>query len=738
MKQKAIFDTESAIPLRLAFETLKILSDQHLITGTDDWRRHTDRGSLADIDAGLANTVQKQPPSKFGHAQAPSLWTATHFYLALPVLSYALTKYGKEDAATRNLVLHKKELQQYFIAFPHIIRHYREYKQLVELFGAPTEKWWNDTLRNTSGQVHDGAPATGLLESLPPYLQEKATQVLSGQNDSMTGRIVLAHLLGQGTSREELPFDKHTDHYLAPMHANAPTQTLYERLIAAQQELSQLDPYLSTYDQGQSLRLEQFLGLVSWYGRPHLVEMMIPGLTGAAEPAIRSLSVLFRDIVQNGAPDYTAPTLVSLPSVEKFRNTQSLETIGRLSIVKDILAKESQDGLSEGTVLRQMAQCLYNESDRKLSWGNTEYYIPDARRESGFATFRQDIANVIYCAGLFTEHENNMAGTVESEALKQFAVELVHARSTRAMRTLMHTHRRILNSLAIDWEIRYAGHERLRLLRFVQQTFGLDTIKPIPIPIGELNKGFAGSYCDGRVYHLHYQEAGEKLEMAITLRTTQREQAVVRYCIAEEHEEARLSPDGLPYSVWLEVTQPDSPKRPVIIPVPGRGTFDPFGRVGSPHAGEVIGFGCSVHHASLAIILAELASLGASNGDLEQVTFAFMRINQTVHERYDLAAFQLAQIIAIFETEAPYTYRDYLRSRQDIIPDSTRPYLTAYARAGKKSLAWAEPQAARLSFGYPTLYPVHGKVRINPRSSWYDGRAVELPDATVTWQVLTS
>ena len=734
MKQQSELRVERTIPLHVAFGTLQILSDQSLITSLDSWRHSTNRNSLSDIDVNLAQTVQKQPPSKFGPAKTPSLWTATHFYVALPTLSYVLRKYGKDDEATRNIVLSNDELKTYLPAFSYILRHHREYQELVAQFGEPTEVRLTKILAEAFSKNSTGTHVTQQLASLPDYLKEKASLVLSGQSDSMVGRIVLAYLLSQGTRPEQLPFDMRSGKYLAPIHDGAPTQTLYSRLIVAFNELVQLESLLSDYDQTQSLTLGAFLDLVSWYGRPHLVEMMLPGLTGAAETTIRSLRTLFADIIKNGAPNYTAAPLSELPSIQKFLATQSLETIGRLSIIKDILTHHSKHVESDGSIIRVLGQHLYDENERKHAWGNTTYYIPDANRSS-FATFRQDIADIIYCAGLFAE-DNNMAGTVDPDGLKQLATKLLRAKTMNGLRRRMHAERRILDNLAIDWEVRYPGHERLRLLRLVRETFGIDIVKPIPIPLTELNKGFSGSYHDGRVYHLRYREAGEKLEMAITTHAEAQKPVHVRYYTLNDNEAARLTADGLPYSAWLKITHDKNKRQPIIIPVPGRGSFDPFGRVGSLHAGEVVGFGCSVHHASLAVILAELASLGASKGDLEQVAAAFMRINQAVHERYDLAAFQLAQIIAAFEDGSDYTYRDHLLAKQETIYDSSRPHLAAYARIGRKSLAWAEAPAARLAFGHPALYPLRQQSKVNPRQSWYDGRSVELPSTTFDWQVL--
>lgn len=733
MTSEPSFNTQSRLPVGLAFRVLRILSDQRLILGSDEWRHTTGDDSLASIDSTLAQTVLKQPPSKFGHTAAPSLWTATHFTLALPTLSYTLAKYGKEDETTRNLVLPKAQLEKYFIAFPYIVKHYQEYKALKALFGEPSHGWWTTTLNAAFGQHADGAPATVLLASLPQYLQDRAAEVLSEQGDSLTGRIVLAYLLSQGTHPEALPFDSRTESYLAPMNNTAPEQTLFDRLITALLEIGQLDAYLDTFEHEQSLRLSDLIGLVSWFGRPHLVEMVLPRLTGAAEPAIRALTGLFAQIARDGGPDYSAPRLVEVPAIEKFRNTQSLATIGRLSIIKDILSSADSPGQPDGMVLRQLAQQLYSDKDRADAWGSTAYYIPDARRASGFVTFRQDIANIIYCAGIFTEQDGYMAGTFDPDALKLLAKKIMRAKSIQGIRQAVQANRRILDNLAIEWELHYSTHERLRILRFLRQTFGLESMSPIPIPLTELNKGFAESYLDEQTYHLRYREAGEMLAMAIPVGT--QKMAAVRYQTIKNQESARVTSEGLPYSAWLEVTSKGG-DTPIVIPVPGRGSFDPFGRVGSPHAGEVIGFGCSVHHASLAIILAELASLGARKHDLTQVAARFMRINRQMHERHDLASFQLAQITAAFIDGKPYTHRDHIMAIDGVIPDTSRPYLASYARPGKKPLSWAEPQVARLSFGYPTLYPAREPVRVSPRYSWYNGSSVELPECAMKWQAL--
>lgn len=734
MSNNVFFDFNAEVPLFDSFKALKIITDQDHITGTDRWRHNTGRDSLAALDPQLELLVQKQPPSKFGKAENPSLWFAVHFYLALPALSYTFKKYGVEDPVTSKRRLNTEELGHYFPAFPYLANHYREYHEFAGQFGTPSEDVWKELLQVPLMDAPAGAPVTLILDRLPQYLQEKARLVLSGQGDSLVGRIILAYLLGLGIDANELNVDKRTERYVAPMHSSAPSRSLYDRLMTAQAEMGELEPFLGHYEEEQSLLLNDFFSLVTWFGRPHMVEMVIPGLAGAAEPVVLALSVLFTDIIEAGGPDYTSVPITELPSMQKFYATQSLEAIGRLSIIKDILSYDEADDGPDGIALRKFAAHLYPVDERKAEWGNPEYYVPDVRRSAGFETFRQDIANIIFSAALYAEDDNPDSTNID--ALKQLTAQLMQCDTMARMRAVIFSGRRALDDLAIDWETRHAGHERVRVLRFVRQTFGLDTIQPVPIPLSEINKGFVGSHLESGMYYLSYQEAGEKLEMSIPVSAAAHHRSTVHYRTSKPGEKPRISAAGLPYNAWLEISGING-KPTVTIPVPGRVSFDPFGRAGSAHAGEVIGFGCSVHHASLVVVLTELASLGASREDLERVKEAFMKINNDKHERTDLATFQLAQVLNAIEKGERYTFHDFLKDHPQLANAPDRPQLSAYMQAGNTSVSWAEAQAARLSFGYPELYPYQAEYPVNPRASWYDGRNVELPEAEVTWHALS-
>jgi hypothetical protein len=741
MKPNDSTNLKDVLPIAEAFRALQVITDDRLITGLDRWRHETNKDSLSSYDSHLASLVTKQPPSKYGHATVPSVWTATHFMLLLPALSYAIKMYGTEDKKTSSLVFTKDELAKHFSAFPHIVRHYLEYQQFVKLFGAPTQEWWDETLQKVFGDISKFASVKGILRPLPTFLHVKVTNTLDGDRDSLVGRIILAYLLNKGIDAETLGIDKRAEKFFSPIVDGAPIKSYYERLIEAQLELGKLQPSIGDYNPKVGLKLGALFETVLWYGRPKIVEMIIPGMVGAAEPVMESLYELFTSIISNGGPDYTKPPLSSIPSVNAFKATQDLADIGRLSLVKDILNDDEKYKVPEGALIRKLMCHVYSNEERLKAWGSEDYYVPDNRTDHvSFNTFKQDIGNILYSAGLIEEAYEN-PGRVDSVTLKNLADEVKRTRSFNGLRSFIRSNKHFINDLALDWEERYSGHERVRVLRFVQQTFGLNVSTPVPISLVELNKSFAGSILEGQNYSLCYQEAGENLKLVIKLPAKKADKTItprlVTYFTADHNTKPLTTKDGIPYSAWLEVAAIKSDDRVVIMPVPGRGSYDPFGRVGSYHAGEVVGFGCSVHHSALAIAYAELASLGASRQDLEKVRDAFMRINKGVHERTDMADYQLEQTMAAFDKGEELSISEYLNTAGSKMADSDRSHLGLYFKDGKKSLAWAEPQAARLALSYPAFYPHKNSDNIDPRCTWYDGRGVSIPVSKFQWQTVS-
>ncbi len=718
MKQ-AVQTNAGHVSLSEAFHALQVLTMCRPFTGLDEWRQQAGGAGHGVFDPALAAMLAKQPPSKAGTLAQPSLWTALHFSIALPVLFWTIRKYS-EDPLTAGLQLSEERAARSFPAFMPIAAHYVEHRRLAGTVGtAPDAAAWRALLDR-----HIQFPITSVgeaLQALPSPLQKAAKDAVQG-DVSLAGRIVLAYLVEHGVAAAALGIDNRVKPYIEPI-GDGPRQSFFERLCAAYAELPQLAPFLDDYD-GCSVRLDAFLGLVSWYGRPHVVEMVVPNMSGAAAHAARALIALFKELVAEGSPDYTRPPTAELASVEKFRETQSLEAIGRLSFVEDLLYDAAHDKHAGGMVLRRLVTNMYPEEERQAAWGNAERYVPDVRR-TGFATFRQDVGNILYAMGLLEQSDEG-----RSRRLADAAWRVQSAATVFEIRTLVQMARVTVSETFENWRKRYASHERLRILRWLQHAFGLERLPLAPVPFEELALSFAGSTRGDSFYTVRLREAEDEGSWRVPLPALAHPLARVRYHTLAMGE-VRTSAEGLPFAAWLSIT---SPKGTVEVPVPARGSFELFGRPGSAHAGEVVGFGCSVHHAALAVLLAELTALGAAQGELRQLLRSVMSLNDGVHERLDLADFQLEEIVTAVHQGRLLSYADYLRERPQLCEDASRPHLQTYTAGGPVSTAWAEPAAARLLFICPALYDA-ADAPPRPRASWYDGRDARLAPATpFTWQ----
>lgn len=729
---------ESPLQLSLAmvYRTLATLSESLSLNGRDSWRRQTGNDALVKIDPELAGAVTKQPPSKAGNVNGnSSLWTDVHYRLFLPGIEGAIRDYAHIDALNHEY-LSDKDAARYLPAFPAIREHFDEYQALQQHKAfqqnppAPIDgAWWDAQCRTAIETAGKEADVKQVISHLPSsFLKEKATAVLEAGSDSLTGRIVLARLKEEGFTSESLRIDPRTEKYLAPI-GKAESKSLYVRLRDTQLDFAELEPTFSAGKQTFATLFSAF----DWYGRPEHIETILPNLTGAAAPAARGLFRMFEDIKEKGYPDFTLREPETIATQAKqVHDRQDLTQIGRLALVEDIIGENG----TEGQDLRALATYLFSKEERVKAWGNAERYVPDNRQEKrSFALFQQDIADIFYMAALLEEREGAEANATP---LKSLAFTVKNAENFLQISDAVQAQGDILHAMKQDWQERYTGQERLRILDFVTQSFELEATKPVPIPLEELSKGFAGSTYDAtrRQYYIRYHEADETKELMVQLPppTMQTKARTTQITYHADNENAHLSPEGLPYSAWLEVSHGNK-NAPSIIPVPGRGSFDPFGRTGSPHAGEVVGYGCSVHHASLALIFAELGALGANRENLEQVCDELMQINPGMHLRKDLADYQMEQTLSAFGKEKQnLTYADYLAEHPKP-EDPKRQHLTQYTKEGEKPTLWAAPQAARLSFAYPELYP-QSPESLTPRSSWYDGRNATLTTKPLRWQAI--
>ena len=741
MTDDAVFPTVSApiLPLEELFAAVQVVTNEgngELITGLDYWRQPTGQDSLVKFDENLAAEVMKQPPSKAGFAKLPSLWTSLHFALALPALRIALDKYGV-DERTRDILLSNADAQKYFPVFPHIEKHYAEYQSFRAQYGEQSSTWWDETLETAFQGAGADSQILPLLASLPAFLRDRATLVLLNQEDSLIGRLVLANLADRDVPLNALRFDPRSKSYLSSV-GGAVAKTLYERLRDTELRLGELRQYLESHQPGQPIRLGALAKTAIWFstgerpGKRAVVETILPGLVGAAAHVATGLLQLITDIVGRGGPDYSKPKLEELPGRgRKFREEHSLLQIGRLSLIKDILYLD-EGPRSDGAALRRLASRLYTEEARKKDWGNVTRYLPNPRL---FDTFKQDVGNILYSAGLLESKskENTLA-----EKLKALAWETKAAHSREQLRLTVRSGSDTINQLADVWRKRYPDSERLLLARFVQLSFGLISLTPIPIALEEINRGFAGSNYDWRqgIYHLRYQEAGDERPLDIPLsvgRATQkRTKARAVYHTIEEGQPPRVTGEGISFSAWFEIAS-ERFSKPALIPMPGRLSVDPFGQTGSAHAGEIVGYGCSVHHASLSVILVEFACLGARRETLTWMMEWFASFNPHMHHRKELARFQLEQTIAAVEQGKELSLSGYLRNNRHLVDDSDRQHLRRCLDGDRQWLEWAEIRLAQLCLGFPHLYPFNHSSELNPRSSWYDGRNVELDPASMSW-----
>jgi hypothetical protein len=240
---------------------------------------------------------------------------------------------------------------------------------------------------------------------------------------------------------------------------------------------------------------------------------------------------------------------------------------------------------------------------------------------------------------------------------------------------------------------------------------------------------------------LRYQEAGDErlldIPLSVGRATQKRTKARAVYHTIEEGQPPRVTAEGTSFSAWFEIAS-ERFNKPLIIPVPGRLCVDPFGQTGSAHACEILGYGCSVHHASLLVILVELACLGARRETLTRVMEWFMSFNPDMHQRKEFARFQLEQVIAAVGQGKELSLSDYLRKNRHLADDPTRQHLRRCLDGDRQWLEWAELRLAQLCLGFPHLYPFNHGSELNPRSSWYDGRNVELDPVSMSWACVFS
>lgn len=703
------------------------------LVGRDNWRKDITNAegrkidSLEGFGSDLTIEVLRQSKSKGGKWSNPkewNLWTAVHNGLLLPILGQVLGAYGNTKVR-----LTYKETEQFFSPLPYMINHCKEYQELKAEYhyqgkeDAQIKKEWDDRLEGYFRHVDIKAPISEILDKLPDDLRRKVDTSLrhSGdpkpENDSLVGRMICAYLATKGASWKKLGMEPRIEDYLKPLPdapASYEVKPLYARLLDVHVEsVPQLikDLPVLDYNSDTKIPLSDYSKLYRWYGTGTVVETVKPDLVGAGHLGFKELAAFCRYMETKHGLNYHNTTVMT-DSINLFRSTQSLERIGRLSLIQDIIESTYEDEQKDGERLRALASRLWSDDERAAAWGNTTRYVPESR--SGlrdFSLFKSDIANIIYCAGLFEERRGDQE---RAASLKALAYKVKDADdSLRSLRDVIQDKADIINDWVAQWEKRYPESERVRAARFVQQTFGLAPVKPVPIKMDEINLGIKGSGYgpDKRTYHVKYREAKDMIETDI-LAPGKLPKETVKYNTVTE--------SGVPV---LEIKRNNGAQ--VSIPVPARGSYDPFGTTGSQHGGEIIGFGCSVHHASLAFMLAELAALGAERTALQSLADKFMEINPGKHLRKTFANFQVEQVWTAFNEGRSFTYAEYLQKnpgiKNELLSHPGHEHTIEYLGSSDKEPLAAYATRARLSYGYADVYPPDAEDagRIGARDSWY-------------------
>ena len=256
-------------------------------------------------------------------------------------------------------------------------------------------------------------------------------------------------------------------------------------------------------------------------------------------------------------------------------------------------------------------------------------------------------------------------------------------------------------------------------IHFISTYLGLEKPVPVPIPEAEIIKGLALKHLarEGKLL-IDYQEDGNAIHCEIAVPPT----AAARITY---HEKAVKDADGIIYPAYLSVRWE---RKTITIPVIGRTSYDPMGATGSAHAGEVIGFGCSMHHSSLQYALAMAAALGADREGMNRLKDSFMGINPELHQRQALADFQVEQVASAFETGKAITYRDWMNRHDVAAATADHEHTQDFSAMGGYTPSYRKAFAS-LAMSYPDLYPAGNETArtLSPRASFYDGRDVSLP-----------
>lgn len=722
------------------------------IAGIDAWRKPTQEIRLQDFDEELAQEIPYAPSKKAGNSH--SVWSQLHFGLVLPALKN-LAIQAENTHHLQQIKFSAIQAQQYFRFIDELRRHIKVHNEWVVLMGdlakeidrpedivrcceeiaskksdiclflkaavfhlpeSPTQ------LFNCLRQLRTGINRENnlqlwktLLSYLPPAMSDLHPQlaffIKQAAQNNIIGRILQSYYADQyGYDYEKIGIPPQAYSYYTKVENSQKIPTLHQRILSYFcQELFSCP--ISTHGDVSALEIIRLYG--SWYRKPSIVEMITPSFAGAAEEAALRVVDLLEHIyaVSQRKIDLRS---VAIPT-DHIHDDDVLRQIGRLTMVMDSVAG-SKNELGTATLYQLVFQ-IWTEEQRKKVWGSCQRYFPGEWQTS--QDFCRDVATLFYACALY--HEDHC--TLDKDDicfLKNLAHHIQQFANKSQVREIIHANRERIIGIA-----RKKQHSSLEMLCML---FAIYKPQPVAITMREILRGIDRIAYKNGIFSFACRENKRKNIWQIAIDNIDSKLQIAMH-------NKPIVVDTITYPDGYELCWPCGTK--VVIPKIGRESYDLMGRSGSAHAGEVIGFGCSVFHTTLQFIQLLAAAIGADYDVLEQIRQHMFSLNPQFHHRSALAEYQAQQIICAVYEKKSLSYVGWIRQQlcknADFLDgkhyNHTRKFISALEKNSQDNFDYYAQRLRSLVVNNYDLYPRNHqeKTAIPPRISFYDGTTVDLP-----------
>ncbi len=765
------------ISLKDLFATLiSVNAAVNSVAGINSWRISTGKIRLQYFDEELAQEIPYAPSKDVGNNK--SVWSQLHFGILFPVLK----KIGQmaSPSVLEKIVFSEEEARKYFRFLDDLRQHLDAHRKYIELLNAivselslESRELPKDLAKMSKYTGSVDCFLTGMIFHLPEFpvalceglhgLQRKDNKeshlmlwkswlgclpsdikdlhpclkdlLKAARRNDILGRIIQSYYADvYGYSYEELgiPFQAHIYYMEKSVSKHeldvSRVPTLHQRTLeyfCGELSSCPISPL------GDVTSAEMISLYSSWYRSPRVVEMVTASFAGAAEESAERIVQLMEDIykLSEGQLDLRKVTFTT----NHLRSDDLLRRLGRLTMIMDVLAGGLGSHLS-GEGLRNLATKIWSSEARMKMWGQSNQYFPGEWQ--AFPEFCRDIAALVYAAALYLEDCQEKSGFKEdggkyvaekgrSGVLKDLASLIKGSSHYEEIRRLLREHRETL--LSSD-----GSTLNVPVLQTISMSFGLCKPQPIAIPLAEILRGLPRLVYRDNVLRIQYQEGEDQGAWEIRIPSSSEESPRVR-CFEQNVEQ-----DKIPYPDGYELLWSDGAK--ILLPKIGRESYDLCGQSESAHAGEVIGYGCSVFHSTLQLVQLIAALLGGKKKVLEEIRAHFFSLNAQFHHRYYLAKYQSAQILEAVGERRKLSYLQWISHHfktSSLLNGEeyahTQAFLASVENDKDANFSFYSKRLACLAIRNPKLYPCCSKTRrkLSPRASFYDGREVILTSKCV-------